>query len=233
MINYQKNNNQLKKRWIYIPGVIEGLSRRNGMIYGLVGSGGSGKTSLLLNMFKSSKLYKSKFHNIFYICPSSSFSSVGKHPFSDHEKFYHELNVELLQSIYDQLMEIKENSEEIEYSCVIFDDQADALRNPDIEKFLNKMLIKSRHLQCSFIFTLQGYYYMPKILRKQFTYLTIFKPNNSEEWVAIGKEVLHMKLDDSLQLYEYVFNEDYAHLDIDLKEDKLYKNFNLLTIQKN
>jgi ABC-type dipeptide/oligopeptide/nickel transport system ATPase subunit len=47
-----------EKMDIYIPGIIEGLSRRNGMIYGLVGSGGSGKTSLLLNMFKSSKLYQ-------------------------------------------------------------------------------------------------------------------------------------------------------------------------------
>ncbi len=64
---------------IYVPNIPEGLSKRNGMIYALIGSGGSGKTSLLLNMFKSTKMYKSKFHNIWYICPSSSFSSVQKH----------------------------------------------------------------------------------------------------------------------------------------------------------
>jgi hypothetical protein len=202
------------------------------MIYGLIGSGGSGKTSLLLNMFKSTKMYKSKFHNIFYICPNSSFSSVEKHPFSDHEKVYHDLTIELLESIYDQLVDIKENAEEIEYSCVIFDDQADALKNNDIQKYLNKMLIKSRHLQCGFIFTLQGYYYMPKILRKQFTYVTIFKPNNAEEWTAITKEVLHMNIDDGETLYDFVYDQDYSHLDIDLKDDKLYKNFNLLQISK-
>ncbi len=47
-----------EKMDIYIPNVPEGLSRRNGMIYCLVGSGGSGKTSLLLNMFKSTKYYR-------------------------------------------------------------------------------------------------------------------------------------------------------------------------------
>ena len=172
------------------------------------------------------------FHNIFYICPNSSFSSVEKHPFSDHEKVYHDLTIELLESIYDQLVDIKENAEEIEYSCVIFDDQADALKNNDIQKYLNKMLIKSRHLQCGFIFTLQGYYYMPKILRKQFTYVTIFKPNNAEEWTAITKEVLHMNIDDGETLYDFVYDQDYSHLDIDLKDDKLYKNFNLLQISK-
>jgi Cdc6-like AAA superfamily ATPase len=76
-----------EKMDIYIPNVPEGLSRRNGMIYCLVGSGGSGKTSLLLNMFKSTKYYRSKFHSIFYICPNASFSSIEKHPFSDMTKY--------------------------------------------------------------------------------------------------------------------------------------------------
>ena len=86
---------------IYVPNIPEGLSRRNGMIYCLIGSGGSGKTSLLLNFFKSTKYYKSKFHNIWYICPHSSFSSVEKHPFSEHDKLYHELTVQNLENIFD------------------------------------------------------------------------------------------------------------------------------------
>jgi hypothetical protein len=218
---------------IYVSNIAEGLSRRNGMIYGLIGSGGSGKTSLLLNMFKSTKMYKSKFHSIWYICPHSSFSSVQKHPFSDHDKVYHELSVKLLEDIYQQLCQIKEDSEETEYSCVIIDDQADALKNNDIQKQLNKMLIKSRHLHCGFIFTLQGYYYMPKMLRKQFTFVTLFKTNNSEEWNAIAKELLHMNAEDALTLYEYIYDKPYNHLDIDLREDILYKNFNILTLERN
>ena len=35
---------------------------------------------------------------------------------------------------------------EIQYSCVIIDDLANDLKNNDIQKELNKMLIKARHL---------------------------------------------------------------------------------------
>jgi hypothetical protein len=221
-----------EKMDIYIPGITEGLSRRNGMIYAFIGSGGSGKTSLLLNFFKSTKLYKSKFHNIWYICPASSFSSVEKHPFTNHDKVYHDLTPNLLEDIYNQLTDIKENSEEVEYNCVILDDQADMLKNNEIEKALNKMLIKARHLRCSFIFTLQSYYYMPKMLRKQLTYVTLFRTNNAEEFQCIAKELLHMKIDDAILLFEYVFDAPYNHLDVDLRDDHIYKNFNLLEISK-
>ena len=94
---------------IQIPDIIDGIPNRNGFIWVLAGSGGSGKSSLLLNFFKSEKLYKNKFSNIFYICPESSFLSVENHPFSKHdpEKIFHELNSETLETIYDRLNEIK------------------------------------------------------------------------------------------------------------------------------
>ena len=43
-----------EKQDIYIPDIIdENISRRNGMVYCLTGSGGSGKSSLLLNLMKN------------------------------------------------------------------------------------------------------------------------------------------------------------------------------------
>jgi hypothetical protein len=144
---------------------------------------------------------------------------------------YHELTVELLHTIYEYCVGVKE-SEDVEYTCVVIDDFADSLKNKDIQIALNKMLIKARHLQCSFIFTLQGYSYFPKTLRKQITYATIFKTNNAQEYELISKELLFMNRDDSLLLFDYVFDEPYSHLDIDTRENKLYKNFNLLEIEK-
>ena len=219
-----------EKMDIKIPDIIEGVPNRNGFIWVLTGSGGSGKSSLLLNFFKSPTLYKNKFHNIFYICPMSSYLSVEKHPFEKHDKVYHELTPDLLDDIYNQLKEIKTNSEEPEYSCVIFDDVADALKDNEIVKKLSKMLIKVRHLSCAFIFCLQSYYLLEKTIRKQLTNITIFKPKNAEEWASIAKEILHMNKDDGNMLYDYVFNAPYNHLDIDTVEDKLYKNFNYLDI---
>jgi hypothetical protein len=42
-----------------------------------------------------------------------------------------------------------------------------------------------------------------------------------------------MKEDDAKKLYDYVFEKEYSHLDIDTIENKLYRNFNLLEITKN
>ena len=247
-----------EKQDIYIPDIVnKNISRRNGMIYCLTGSGGSGKTNLLLQSFKSKNMYRNKFHNIYYICPSSSFSSVEKHPFEKHDKVYHELTVELLNTIYNELITKKEEAtkekekdknevyvdneeekeedsdddKEIEYSCIIIDDFASSLKENDVEQCLNKMIIKARHLCCSFIFTLQSYYYFPKMLRKQITYITIFKSKNVEEWNSIAKELLNMNKEDALTVYNYVFNVPYNHIDIDLVTNTYYKNFNLLEIK--
>ena len=245
-----------EKQDILIPDIIdENIPNRNGFIYVLCGSGGSGKTSLLLNMFKSKNMYRSKFHNIYYICPMSSFLSIDKHPFEKHDKVYHELSVELLQEIGNHLLEFKLEKErkkiekekkdkkqfegeildesdsdddepDIQYSCVIIDDMADSLKDNDIQKQLSKMLIKARHLCCAFIFTLQSYFYFPKILRKQLTNITIFKPKNTEEFLTLSKELMNMNKEDALTVFNYVFDEPYTHLDINTVSNTYFKNWN-------
>jgi guanylate kinase len=52
---------------MYVPDIPGYISNRNGMIYILTGSGGSGKTNLLLNLFKSKDLYKKKSLIIYFI----------------------------------------------------------------------------------------------------------------------------------------------------------------------
>lgn len=257
-----------EKQDIYIPEIIDkNIPRRNGFVSIFSGSGGSGKTSLMLNMFKSKTMYRGKFHHIYYICPMSSFLSVANHPFAKHDKVYHELTVEILEYIYLELNSIKTRAEErekkrkqkalekkkgvktiqfedvveesdvedeeddIQYSCVIFDDFADSLKDINIQKQLSKMLIKARHICCSFIFTLQSYYYFPKILRKQITNVILFKPKNIEEWNSIAKELLKFNKDDGMVMYDYIFDANYNHLDINTVEGTFYKNFNLLEIK--
>jgi predicted AAA+ superfamily ATPase len=93
----------------FIPNISDELHipYRNGFIYVLTGSGGSGKTSLMLNLFKSKVLYRNKFNNIFYFTPESSFLSVEKHVFDGHDKLYHTIDGEALLKVYDQLEDIK------------------------------------------------------------------------------------------------------------------------------
>jgi len=219
---------------IYIPDIVEGISRRNGAIALYIGSGGSGKSSFLLNQMKT--VYKKKFHNIHYFCPSASFLSVANHPFKNHDKVYHELTAEGLNDLREELIKIKEDRDEDddnEYTLVIIDDFANNIKDKALLRELNSMLIKARHLNCSFIFTVQSYLYFPKILRKQLTWASIFNGvRNKEELATITKELIKMKEDDMKQLYDYVFDVPYNHLDIDLFEDKFYKNGNPLMIEE-
>ena len=69
-------------------------------------------------------------------------------------------------------------------------------------------------------------------LRKQITNVTIFKSKNKKEWETISSELLNMNKEDTLKIYNYVFDEPYTHLDIDTLNNKLYKNFNLLEISE-
>jgi hypothetical protein len=224
---------------IYIPGIdANNISKRNGMVYVLTGSGGSGKTNLLLNLFRNKQCYKNKFHNIHYFCPESSFLSVLNHPFKAHDKIYHELTVDTLMDIYEQLNDLKNgknddsDDDEVQYNCIVIDDFANDLKNKEIIKVLNMFIIKARHLRCAFIFTLQSYYYFPKIIRKQITFISIFKPKNTGEWQSIAHELLNLNKSDGLRLYNYVFDADYTHLDLDTVQNLAFKNFNLLKIKE-
>lgn len=251
-----KNKNNIKqlkpireRQDIYVPNIIDqNISRRNGMCYVLTGSGGSGKSSLLLSMIKSKNYYKGIFNNIYYFCPECSMDSIENHPFKNHDKVYNELTIANLENIYKDLAHVdiikkkeydsdgesidSEPEKEIEYSLCIIDDMADMLKEIDITKYLSKMLIKARHLKLSFVFLIQSYYYFPKLLRKQITYCSIFKPKNIEEWFSISKELLSLNKNDGLILYNYIYDESYAHLDLDTVDSKFYKNFNLLKFIK-
>ena len=220
---------------IYIDGINPNIPNRNGFIYALIGSPGSGKSSLLLSLFRSRNYYKNKFNHIYLITPESSFLSVKDHPFENHAKVYYELNSETLENIYKELVEIKkeclEGGYEIEHSCVIIDDYASDLKDKELIKALKQLLIKLRHIGCSFIFTLQAYNLFPLVLRKLLTNISLFKPKNKIELDSVRKELINLNEEDTLQLMNFVFSEEYSHLDVDTNANILRKNFNKLIIK--
>jgi hypothetical protein len=219
---------------IHIPNIPDGIPKYNGGVWVVSGSGGSGKSSLLLSLFKSKKLYRNKFDYIWYICPMSSFLSVDKHPFQDHDKVYHDLTPDLLTEIYNRLDEIKKDNDEDgeqEYSCLFIDDFADALKDKNIQRALNRILIKARHLKCMIIICVQAWKYFPLQLRRQVTNVSIFKPKNKDEWSTVCKEILMMKSDYWEEFHDHIFSEPYVHLDIDTKTGDIYRNFNKLEIK--
>jgi hypothetical protein len=117
------------------------------------------------------------------------------------------------------------------YNLIIIDDYAADLKDKQISMALNMMIIKARHLCTGFIFTLQSYFYFPKILRKQITFTSIFKPKNVEEWYSVSSELLNLNKTDALKLYDFVYSDGfYNHIDLDTVKNIMYKNFNRLEI---
>jgi hypothetical protein len=170
------------------------------------------------------------------ITPESSFLSLQKHPFKDHNKVFHELDKATLEVIFEEILEYKkqalEDDRPIEHSCLIIDDFADGLKDKDIIMSLKKLLIKSRHINCFFIFTLQAYNLFPLVLRKLITNITLFKPKNNVETESIRAELLHMGRDEFQELTNFIYDEPYNHLDYDTNTMELRKNYNLLNIEK-
>ena len=220
---------------VFLDGINENIPNRNGFIYALIGSPGSGKSSLLLSLFRSRDYYKKKFNNIFLITPENSFTSVENHPFKSHQNVYHDLNNEVLETIYENLMQIKTENiadgYEMESSVLIIDDYASELKNKELISILKRFCTKSRHLGCSIIFTLQAYNLFPLVLRKMLTNVTLFKPKNKVELQSIRSELINMNEDDTMKLMDYVFDAEYNHLDINTINNELRKNFKLLNIE--
>jgi len=98
----------------------------------LIGKPKSGKTSLLYSLFKSKKLFKKVYHNIFLFQPSASRASMKDKLFDklpDENKF-DELTFDNLNYVVDTI----KNEDKDYNNCIIFDDMGAYLKNPETKK---------------------------------------------------------------------------------------------------
>jgi hypothetical protein len=58
----------------------------------------------------------------------------------------------------------------------------------------------------------------------------LFKTKSIDEFQSLAKELFNMNSDDALTLYNYVFDKNYNHLDVDTVTNTYYKNFNMLEL---
>ncbi len=218
---------------IFINNINSNLPNRNGGVTAWVGAGGSGKSSLINGMMKSTKYFRSKYDNIYYFCPPESFSSIENSPFANHDKVYNEISIKQLEEIAEELREIKEDcintGRPLEYALIIIDDFGSELKD-ELASELKKLIKKTRHLCCSWWFVAQYYYMLPKSeIRRQLTNLILFKPRNGEEWDAVRHECLGgLNKEKQQKLYDYCFSEPYSFLHVDIFGNKYYKNWNKL-----
>lgn len=191
----------------------------------IIGSAGSGKTSLMINLLTSRKAYCKAFHHVHVVMPSHSVASIKDNPFEGHDRMYDELDYETLETIRGSVRESGENKKN---SLVILDDVTVALKDNDIQRELKDLIYNRRHYRLSIIVLIQSYIAMPLSIRKTLSHFAMFKPRNKKEYAAIFDELISMDKAEAERLMRFVFDDRYSFLFADVEQTKFYKRFDLI-----
>ena len=207
------------------------LPDKNGFCISIVGPAGSGKTSVMLSMIKSKDGYRKRFHKIICVIPSSSLNSLKANPLEDlpdNQKF-EELTEDNLDDIIGM---IEENREEDLLTLLLMDDVSQSLQDPHLLKKMMRLYLNRRHLKLSIMsigHSLTGKGALPYTIRKNCSHLILFKPSSSLD--ILNTDFLNMKKEKFKELMDYVYQDPHDHLMIELSMNKLYRNFNPLSIK--
>lgn len=191
----------------------------------MIGRPASGKTSLLYSFFKSPKIFRKVFHNIYLFQPSHSRASMKDNIFEKipQEQCYEELNYENLQNVMDTI-----KSEEKKYNnCIIFDDMTAYLKNGDVKQLLKELIFNRRHLRCTVIFLVQTWFSIEKDIRKLFSNIFCFRVSK-QELSTIMDEVVESKAKYMNDIAKIVFDEPYKYLFINVNTQRLFDGFDEL-----
>jgi len=195
----------------------------------MIGRPASGKTSLLYSFFKSPKLYRKVFHDIYLFQPSHSRASMKDNIFEKipEEQTHEELNYENLNTVMETI-----KAEDKKYNnCIIFDDMTAYLKNADVKKLLKELIFNRRHLRTTIIFLVQTWYSIEKDIRKLFSNIFCFRVAK-QELESIFDEVVESKAKYMTEISKMVFNKPYKYLFINVNSQRLFDGFDELIFEE-
>lgn len=193
----------------------------------IVGSAGSGKTSLAITLLNSRQAYKRVFDSVHVVMPSHSVGSLKNNIFENHDKMHNEIDEETLESILDH---VKGDAEDGLNSLLLIDDCAAALKDKHVQRLLKTAIYNRRHYRLSIICLVQSYNSMPLAVRKTISHLIMFKPRNKREYANIFEELIYLDRDTADRLMEFIFDEPYSFLFANTDAGIICKNFDSITI---
>ena len=175
------------------------------------GKAGSGKTTVLYNLYK--KHYKDFYNTIFLFrgSPDDVLKKIGdelneKNVFTEQSTFPEKLKI--IMGVQEKILENKKNKIEDNSVLIIIDDCA-GLRE-FVRKDLETYFIKSRHYNMSFFITTQAYKMYAPNARKQANAVFFFKSNRTEtEALCEDYCPANMKKKDFMRLIGDCFDEKY------------------------
>jgi len=184
---------------------------------GIIGSSGSGKTSILLNLLSKAQ---DTFHYIHIVYKASE-------PL--YEFLEKQLNTTKKKSVlfYDKLADLppitnfpNKGSQQL----IVFDDQVNEKNQDTIKEFF----IRGRKLKLSLCYLSQSYYKIPRIVRLQFGYLLLLKLSSGKDLqmimndCSLGDDITKEKL---YAIYKLATKDKFSFLKINLDTSDPNKKF--------
>eukprot|EP00873_Tetraselmis_striata_P012345 jgi/Tetstr1/432609/TSEL_021978.t1 len=170
----------------------------------LIGSAGSGKTSLMVNMLRSPQMYFQAFKHVHLVKPPHSLASLDVKIFKKHDKTYPDLDWATLDKIHEKT---REAADEEEFSLLVIDDMAAALKDSEIQRLMKLLIYNRRHLRLSIIMLVQSFNTIPLPVRKTISNFAMLKFKNKREYEAIFKELIFLDPHTADNLMRFVFRE--------------------------
>lgn len=198
----------------------------------VIGSAGSGKTSLAVNLLTSCQAYRKAFDRVHVIMPPHSVASLRNNIFKRHTRMHDDLDLETLTKIADA---VAADAEEERSSLVLMDDVTASLKNNDVQALLRRLVFNRRHLRLSIILLAQTYNAVPLALRKTLSHVVAFRPRNKKEHENIFEELIPLPRERADALMRFVYQGDSRHgfMFLDVDRGLFHKGFDLVADDEN
>ena len=192
----------------------------------------SGKTTLLYSFFKSRKLLKKVYHNIYLFQPSHSRASMSDDIFDvlPPEKKFDELTADSLREVLES---IKAEDKDVS-SCIVFDDMSAYLqKDKEIITLLKEACMNRRHYHISLYFIVQTWKSLPFEIRRLMENLFIFRCSK-ETLDTIFEELLEQYNKKELvqKITKMVYDDSHNYLFVNVYHQRLFKNFDEILISE-
>ncbi len=186
---------------------------------GVIGSSGSGKTNLVLDLI----------HRFSY--PKGTFKDIIVYLRCRDEPLYNYISEQLKDAIelieVRDALDIKDLDLLDDSTLVIFDDLI--LAEEPVQKKIGEYFIRGRKKGISCIYISQNFYSIPKVIRGQFGYIFLKKIGSSRDLNMILKEFpLDVNIKELKKLYLSASIGLENSFYIDVNKNEFYKNFQLI-----
>ena len=211
-------------------------------MYVISGASGSGKSNLIVNLLKSTKItkdkkhkksYRNMFENIILVSPSAhTIKDSPLENISDDQKFN-----SISEDMFDLVDSMTEDAvEDDKHTLLILDDVSSQLRLKENEKHLNQLVKNRRHINLSIWIIGHRVTDLSPALRSNANLIYLFKPKTTREIETIQSEYMMMpkKQADELMKAAYKNRYDFMLIDTSLRSGSdfvFYRNYNQLIFE--